>query len=128
MNTTLDIYLSFPCGDDSDFDELVKICGSIEHVEEFFDMEFSCGDGKYLSDLWSWSDNNQGLSANVSDEELDKYDGQTDLESLPRFRDTKQLFKTNKSYHFVAKYSEQNETVTFFLNGKIRSTKDESNL
>jgi hypothetical protein len=107
MTTQLDIYLKFPADDwdEKQYNKLRKACGSVEHVESNFGIEFSCGEGKYLSD-------------ELTDEELEKYDGNVSLEDPPRFTESKELFKLNKPYRFTIKYSEKTEEAVFYLNSK----------
>jgi hypothetical protein len=125
METQLDLYLSFPLSSwqEEDYAELHKACGSVEDIEENFDIEFSCGDGKYLSDLWAWSESGDSLKAKVADEELLKYDGNVCTDHPPRDRQTGTAFKLNKSYRFTIKYSEKTEEAIFYLGGKERSRK-----
>ena len=120
MEIVLDIYLSFPMPphQEEDFTALYKACGSIEHIEEAFDIEFSCGDGKYLSDLWEWSESGDSLKAKVADEELEKYDGNVCTDTPPRERESGKKFKVDKDYRFTIKYSEAREELIFFLNSK----------
>ena len=108
MDTVLDVYLSFPMPleQEEDFGELYKACGSIEHIEEAFDIDFSCGDNKYLSDIEDY------------DKELAKYDGKVCTDSVPRDRNDGREFKPNKDYRFRIKYSERDEEFVFFLNNK----------
>lgn len=108
MDTVLDVYLSFPMPpeQEEDFVELHKACGSIEHIEEAFDIDFSCGDNKYLPDI---EDNH---------DELAKYDGNTCTDSVPRERNDGKVFKPHKDYRFSIKYSERDEELVFFLNNK----------
>ena len=110
MTTQLDIYLRFPANDwdEKQYSKLHKACGSVEHIEQAFEIEFSCGDGKYLQDK-------------LTDEELDKYDGNVCLDSPPRFAYTNELFKLNKKYRFTIKYSEKTEENIFYINSKERS-------
>lgn len=61
--------------DVSYFDGVRRIVGdSIEAVEENFGIEFSCGDGKYLSQL--------------PDSELPQYDGKVSFDFPPLLRET----------------------------------------
>lgn len=109
MKTIVDVYLSFPMSEyiEDQLEELYKACGSMEAVEEAFDIEFSCGDNKYLSDIED------------DMEELDKYDGKVCTNCVPRERHDGKEFKPNKVYNFQIKYSEQNEEVSFYLNGEL---------
>ena len=79
MEVVFDEYLKFPLPPymEEDFTALHKACGSVEYIEEAFDIELSCGDNKYLSDI---EDN---------DEELAKYDGNACTDCVPRHRDSK---------------------------------------
>ena len=108
MNVVLDVYLKFPANEfyEQQFSKLRKYVGSVEDIEQLFGVEFSCGDGKFMSDFWKWSDNKQSLSVVVSDEELDKYDGHVCLNSPPRNNTTKELLESNKKYRFTVKYYE----------------------
>lgn len=130
MNTVLDVYLSFPADAETDrsYDKLHKYLGSVEAIEEAFNLEFSCGDGKFLSDLWEWSENGEGLSATVADEELEKYDGNVCLQTPPRLRVIKmsmrpEQMKADKDYRFTIKYFEKVEEAVFYLNSKERGRK-----
>jgi hypothetical protein len=107
MTTQIDVYLKFPADAwyESKFDELARACGSVEHIERGFEIEFSCGDGKYLQD-------------DLSDEELEKYDGEVCLQSPPRFVDTNKPMKLNKPYRFTIKYSEKTEEAVYYINSK----------
>lgn len=111
MDSIFDAYLSFPASEwvEKKVDKLHKLSNCIEGVEIDFDIELSCGDGKFLSDLED------------TEEELN-YDGKVCLQSVPRFRDTKQLFKPNKEYRFTVKvYGDDDEEVRFYINGRERS-------
>ena len=107
MTTQLDVHIRFPANDwdEEQYNKLHKACGSVEDIEQAFEIEFSCGDGKYLND-------------DLSDEELDRYDGEVCLDSPPRFTETKELFKLNKPYRFTIKYSEKNEEAVYYINSK----------
>ena len=107
-NTVFDLYLMFPLTEDqeSDFEELYKACGSIERVEEAFDMEFSCGNDLYLSDI-------------EDDEQLlHQYDGEVCTKSMPRHQVDGKEFKPNKPYRFTIKYLEKGEELAYYLNNK----------
>lgn len=125
MEIVFDEYLSFPLPPymEEDYVALHKACGSVEDIEENFDIEFSCGDGKYLRDLWEWSESGDALKAVVADEELLKYDGNVCTNHPPRQREEKKMFKLNKPYRFTIKYSEKHEEAVFFLNNKQISRK-----
>jgi hypothetical protein len=77
----LDEIVNFETRENVDYviDELLSYLGCIENIEILFDIEFSCGDSKFLSDL--------------NDEELEKYDGDVDYVCLPRNSNTKKLLK-----------------------------------
>jgi len=114
MSTVFDIYLSFPLTPnmEQDFEKLYKACGSIEGVELAFNMEFSCGNGLYLSDI-------------EDDEELlGKYDGEVCTNSVPRERNDGKEFRANKPYRFTIKYLERDEELVYYLNGKETFRKD----
>lgn len=123
METKADIYLSFPLPtwQEEDFERLFQYCGAVEQVEEDFNIEFSCGDGKYLSDLWEWSESGDSLKAAVADEELEKYDGNVCTDTPPRDKEDKKVLAANKSHRFTIKYSEKDEELVFFLNRKETS-------
>ena len=125
MEPVLDIYLQFPLPPymEEDYVALHKACGSVEDIEENFDIEFSCGDGKYLSDFWEWTESGDALKAVAADEELLKYDGNVCTNHPPRERENNKQFKVDKPYRFTIKYSEKNEELSFFLNSKKISSK-----
>ena len=108
MEVVFDEYLKFPLPPhmEEDFTALHKACGSIEHIEEAFDIEFSCGDDLYLSDI----ENDDAL--------VDRYDGEVCTNSAPRQRENGNKFKVDKPYRFTIKYSEPREELMFFLNSK----------
>jgi hypothetical protein len=120
MEVVFDEYLSFPMPShmEEGYVALHKACGSVEDIEEDFDIEFSCGDGKYLRDLWEWSESGDSLRAAVADEELEKYDGNVCTDHPPRHREDKKQFKVDKPYRFTIKYSEHREELVFFLNSR----------
>jgi hypothetical protein len=120
MEVVFDEYLKFPMPPhmEEDYTALHKACGSVEDIEEDFDIEFSCGDGKYLRDLWEWSESGDSLRAAVADEELEKYDGNVCTDHPPRHREDKKQFKVDKPYRFTIKYSEHREELVFFLNSR----------
>lgn len=107
-NTTLDVWLTFPLTPEQEpeFEELCDALGCIEYVEEAFDMEFSCGDGLFLSDI----ENDDSLLA--------KHDGNVCTNSMPRHRFDGKEFIPRKSYRFTAKYLEKHEEIVFSLNNK----------
>lgn len=104
---TLDEYLIFP---DTNYDieealeKLVRYCKCIEGIERYFNIEFSCGDGKYLSEL--------------DDEELEKYDGNVCLLTPPKVSNTREQLKPNKWHRFTVKYYENSDREVFYLNRK----------
>ena len=107
----LDVILRFPNPNEELLNELINACGSsggcIENVEYYFDISFSCGDGKFLVDIED------------DEKELAKYDGMVCFESLPRFADSKVLFKDKKNYRFVIK--RENGYTVYLINNRIRS-------
>lgn len=86
-----------------------KCFGAIEELEDAFDMEFSCGDGLYLSDIED------------DDSLLAKYDGSVCTDSMPRHCYDGKEFIPGKYYRFTAKYFESLGTIVFYLNGKKTS-------
>jgi hypothetical protein len=125
MTTQVDVYLRFPADvwEEVQYNKLHKACGSVEHIEQAFGIEFSCGEGKYLEDFYQWSDNEEALVCTVTDEELERLDGNVSLKEPPRFAESKELFELNKPYRFTIKYSEKAEESVFYLNGKEVSRK-----
>ena len=103
--TRIDVYLKFPSDewDEEQYNKLHKACGSVENIEQAFGIEFSCGDGKYLND-------------ELTDEELEKYDGNVSLDFPPRFAETLVPLKIFKLYRFTIKYSEKTEEAVYYLN------------
>lgn len=108
MQTQLDIYLSFPLPkwQEEDFEQLFKYCGAVEQIEEDFDIEFSCGDDLYLSDIQD------------DDALLDRYDGEVSTDYPPRDRETGEKLSAKKQHRFTIKYSEKSEEAIFYLNRK----------
>lgn len=128
METKFDAIMSFPANEYSKgtFDRLVDYMGSVEDIERNFGIEFSCGDGKFLNELWQWSYNEQRTKAIVSDEEMEKYDGKVCLESIPRFIPLKmsqvvESMKAGKDYRFTIKYSPKTEEEIYYINSRERS-------
>ena len=116
MEIKLDICLNFPLDAyaEKDYERLVKHCGSVEDLEKNFQIEFSCGDGKYMSD--------------VSDEELEQYDGNICVITPPRLNAIKmsmmpEQMKAGKNYRFTIKYFPKAEEEVYFINGKERTRK-----
>lgn len=127
MDIKLDLNLIFPVvfGQTS-FDKLVKYCGSVEDVEQNFEIEFSCGDGKYFSDFWKWTEGGKGLYAAEPDEELEKYDGRVCTDTPPRLNSIKmsqvvEQLKAHTIYRFTVKYYPKNEEEVFYINSRERS-------
>lgn len=110
MDTQVDVWVSFPADADSEdsYNDLHKYFGSVEAIEIAFEMEFSCGDGKFLSNDSDFAD----------DQELGKYDGNVCLQSPPQSHVTRKLLKANKDYRFTVKYSEKTEEEVYYLNSK----------
>lgn len=119
METHFDAYMKFPATSEYDlgtFDRLRKLLGSVEDIECSFAIEFSCGDGKYLSDL-------------NTKEEIEKYDGNVCLLTPPRLVVIKmsqvpEQMKAGKDYRFTAKYNHKTEQQIFYINGKERNRLD----
>lgn len=111
METKLDLYLTFPLPEwqEEEFEQLFKHCGAVEQVEEDFNIEFSCGDNLYLSDI----ENDDAL--------LDQYDGEVSTDYPPRDRETGKQLALNKQHRFTIKYSEKSEEAIFYLNRKETS-------
>jgi hypothetical protein len=133
-DVVLDFYLSFPIQphQEASYDRLVKYCGSAEDVELNFKMEFSCGDGKYFSDFWKWTEGG-ALVANwpdtpEGDEEVYKYDGQVCTNTPPRLNATKmsmvpEQMVVNKGYRFTIKYFRKVGEEVYYISGKERGRK-----
>jgi hypothetical protein len=124
METKLDITLKFPSDQWSDqqFEKLRKYCECVENVEDYFNIEFSCGDGKYFSDFWKWTEGG-ALIANwpdtpEGDDEVFKYDGKVCLETPPRNKTTKISLALNKHHRFTIKYTPKCGEQVFYLNNK----------
>jgi len=118
METLFSGYVKFPAREDFDMqtlDRMYKLLGSIEQVEKDFDIEFSCGDEKYLSDI----ENDM--------EELDLYDGYVCPLHPPRYRDNLVKFSLNKNYLFEVKSYGKKEpyTLRFYINNKERTRRAE---
>lgn len=127
MDIKLDLNLIFPVVfGQTTFDKLVKYCGSVEDVEQNFQIEFSCGDGKYFSDFWKWTEGDEGLHAVGSDEDLEKYDGKVCLIAPPRLNIIKmsmvlEPMKAHTIYRFVVKYYPKKEEEVYYINSRERS-------
>ena len=115
MQTKLSAIITFPADVDTDpeYIKLWKYFGSVEFIEHAFQMEFSCGDGKFLS--------------KVTEEELGEYDGKVCLKTPPRIQATNKLCKLDKPYIFVVKCNDKTEEEVFYLNSKIVSRRHYSN-
>lgn len=133
METKLDVSLIFPVVfGQTAYEKLVKYCGSVEDVEKNFAIEFSCGDGKYFSDFWKWTDGG-ALVANwpdtpEADEEVAKYDGQVCTQTPPRLNSIKmsmvpEQMKAHTIYRFTVKYFPRKEEEVYYINNKERSRK-----
>jgi hypothetical protein len=132
--TKLDLYLSFPIQphQEQDYVKLVKYCDGADGVEVNFGIEFSCGDGKYFSDFWKWTEGG-ALVANwpdtpEADEEVYKYDGIVCTKTPPRLNANKmsmvtEQMKANKGYRFTVKYFPKVEQEVYYINGKERGKK-----
>jgi hypothetical protein len=119
METHFDAYMKFPATSEYDlgtFDRLRKLLGSVEAIECSFRIEFSCGDGKYMSLLHT-------------EEEIEKYDGKVCLLTPPRFHTIKmsmlpEQMKADKDHNFTIKYKPKTEEQIFYINGKERNRLD----
>ena len=132
METLFDAYISFPADEyvEQTVDRLCELLdGNIERVEEDFEIEFSCGDGKFITDFWDDTEGGAIVANFHTDEEYDevaKYDGKTCLLSPARFWYTKELFKLNKDYRFTVKSFDRGDhtEVRFYINGKERTRRE----
>ena len=119
MDTHFDAYMKFPATSEYDLgtlDRLYKLLGSVEDIECSFAIEFSCGDGKYLSDL-------------NTKEEIEMYDGNVCLLTPPRLNVIKmsmlpEQMKSGKDYRLTVKYNPKTEEQVFYINSKERSRKE----
>lgn len=124
METHFDAYIAFPVSGSGyytseyyqqSFDRLVKLLGCVEAVETAFDIEFSCGDGKYFSDF----------SEYPGDEaEWRKYDGEVCLETPPRHGSDGDTLEKGKEYNFVVKYDPKQEEQIYYIDNKEKSRKE----
>lgn len=125
MEVVLDVCLKFPIKDGEYqklyFNKLTDFCQCVENVERDFGIEFSCGDGKFLSDLWKWTDSEEGLVCTATDEELEKYDGNVCLRTPARRKDNCKLLAINKTHRFIVKFSKPDEEYVFYLNNRVTS-------
>jgi hypothetical protein len=129
MQTKLQVSIKFPTDVDTDdgYHKLWKYLGSAEHIEQAFEIELSCGDGLFMSDFYTWSENKESLICQVTDEDLLKYDGNVCLKSAPRIFGERKLLNVDKSHKFVVKCKDKTEEEIFFLNGKEISRRHYSN-
>ena len=118
METHYDAYMAFPVSGEGyytseyymgSFDRLVKLLTCVEEIEASFDLEFSCGDDKYLSDF---SDD---------DPDLEQYDGKVCLETPPRLGCDGDLMTAGKEYNFTVKYDPATEEQIFYIDNKERT-------
>jgi hypothetical protein len=127
MQTLFDAYVSFPTTSEyslGTLDRLMRLCDSVEQMENYFNIEFSCGDGKFYLDFhYNWDQYEKSYGTG-SEEDVKKYDGKVCYESLPRFNDTGELFKPNEDYNFTIKSKEVDDgnELTFYINGQKRNT------
>jgi hypothetical protein len=116
MHTHYDAYIGFPVSKSHYFqwayDGLVKLLGCVEAVEKAFDIEFSCGDGKYFSDFQEFP---------LDEAEWRKYDGQVCLETPPRYGSDGHALDKDKEYNFIVKYDPKTEEQIFLINGKEKT-------
>ena len=132
MPNTLDIYISFPVENEWSFNKLRKHFDSVEAMEEAFGIEFSCGDGKYFSDFWKWTEGG-ALVANwpntdEADDEVARYDGQVCLKTPPRLKAIKmsmrpEQMEVDKNYIFTIKYFPKFGEEVYYINRKERGRK-----
>jgi hypothetical protein len=116
METHFDAWMKFPVTSEYDhgtFDRLHALLGSVEDIECSFAIEFSCGDGKYMSLL-------------DTEEEMEKYDGKVCLLTPPRLHTIKmsmlpEQMKADKDHRFTIKYKPKTEEQIFYINGKERN-------
>jgi hypothetical protein len=115
MQKILDLRIKFSPEHDysEEINELVDFCNSVEGVENKFGIEISCGNGKFLNDLWEQWRIGTGT---ISDEEFEKYDGEVDWNYPPRDGETKDLL-SNRAHSFVVKIDED-EYLHYYLDGK----------
>lgn len=115
MQKILDLRIKFSPEYDysEEIDELVDFCDSAEGVENKFGIEISCGDGKFLSDLY---DQWRLGTGTLSDEEFRKYDGEVDWTYPPRDRETTNLL-SNRAHSFVVEM-DKTERLRYYLDGK----------
>jgi hypothetical protein len=115
----LDVSLTFPLSEANkkDYRKLYEYCDSVEDFERNFGLEMSCGDGLYYSDFYKWSETGEALRAVVTNEVLDKYDGEVCTQTPPRNKTTLIPFEAGVSYRFSIKYFPRQEEDVFYLNG-----------
>ena len=121
METHYDAYLAFPVSSSGyytseyyqqSFDRLVKLLGCVEAIESAFDIEFSCGDGKYFSDFQEFP---------MDESEWRKYDGEVCLETPPRYGGDGHALDKNKDYNFIVKYNPKTEEQVCYINDRETS-------
>lgn len=123
MKTILDVRIKFSPEDDysEEIDELISCCGCPENVESNFGIEISCGDGKFLNDLWDqWRLDRYDVRT-PSHEEFTKYDGEVDWTYPPRDSETKKLL-SNRAHSFIVKMDKE-EYLHYYLDGKKKFEK-----
>jgi len=120
MTTIFDLILKFPCGEEGEelFNKLIKFCGSVEAVESLFGVEFSCGDGKYFSDIFEMVYVGNLVKCTYDPENVGKYDGKVCLKTAPRITGDKPD-RAPRQYRFTIKQT-KGEHYVFFLNSKER--------
>lgn len=125
MKSKLDVYLRFPIYPNSPmldtFEQVLKQFHCVEDFEASFGIDLSCGDGKFFDDFWKWTDSGDSLYAVESCETMEKYDGKICVQSLPRFKHTKQLLTLNKDYRFTVKYSKRKQQQVCLIDNKQTS-------
>ena len=108
-----DIHLCFgiPCKrrDHDGFAKLVRHFNCVESVEKAFQVEFSCGDGKYLSDL-----DKLFMDDKMSEEDFSRYDGQVDLTHPLRVNESGELITHARFQCFV-----EDGEAWYYLNGRM---------
>lgn len=118
INHIFEIYIRFDetVNEDLFYSDIFSFFNNIESFEDSFNIEFSCGDGKYLSEI------------DDDSPDLEKYDGLIDLKYPPKDKETGKVLSSTKTYSFRVKrkpgideeYPELREC-NFYLNGKKRN-------
>jgi hypothetical protein len=105
--TIAKVQISFPTtAENEDLRQLEKICGSIYMLETCFGIEFSCGDGKYLSDFKRPTgeiDENGDLVYEYDEAAIDKYGENLDLSCPPRLLERVHVLRANWPHKFEVK-------------------------